>query len=281
MRKTPRADRPGHPTWPVRLGLALTLLCLAVPGPAGAVASGPRASADSLRAAPTRTPLRVAADTSLEKAVKSLEAPYESEHPDTDLLLSFGPSGTLRDQIMQRQLPADIFISAGEAEVGALMIGGRVNPGASIPVATNRLMLVTGLRGRLSAFIELRNPRIRRVAVGNPPTVPVGRDAVAALQRAGIWTEVKPRLRYCANSNEIVDAVARHEVDAGLVYASDALDNPAIKLVMGLDAFSDPTRYVAVALRDAAGATTGESFLRYLRSEAARERFTRCRLGNP
>lgn len=226
-------------------------------------------------------PLRVAADTSLTDVLTALEAPYESAHPGTDLVFTFGPSGTLRDQIMRRQLKADVFICAGEAEVGALMIGGRVDAGASVPVATNRLMLVTGLRGRLSALTELRDAKIRRVAIGNPGTVPVGRDGVAALQQAGVWLAVQPRLRYCASSREIVDAVARNEVDAGLVYASDALRNPKLKVVMGLDSFSGETRYVAVPIKDEAGQTSGGAFLGFLGTETARARFTEFRFGKP
>lgn len=274
MTDAPRRFRPSAGPSLLRGLATLALLLIAIPSRA----------AESAAAAPVdsaRVPLRVAADTSLSDVLKALEPPYESAHPGTDLVFTFGPSGTLRAQIMQRLLKADVFICAGEEEVGALMIGGRVDAGASVPVATNRLMLVTGLRGRLSALTELRDTKIRRVAIGNPGTVPVGRVGVAALQKAGVWLAVKPRLRYCASSQEIVDVVARNEVDAGLVYASDALRNPQLKVVMGLDSFSGETRYVAVPIKDEAGRTDGGDFLIFLRTEAARARFTQFQFGKP
>lgn len=282
IRLRPRPGLP-HPrpsrdaaTW-----LLAALLVAFAPGAPRAGAPPDAAAPPPAPATAARRPLRVAADTSLEKVLAGLEASYEAGHPGVDLILTFGPSGTLRDQIMQRKIEADIFVSAGQAEVGALVIGGRVDPAHAVPVATNRLVLVTGARGRLSALTELRDPRIRRVALGNPPTVPVGRDGVAALQRAGVWPDVKGRLRYCATSDEIVGAVERHEVDAGLVYASDALGNPKVKVVMALDSFSDETRYVATPIKDIEGRLPDDAFIRYLGEAAVRARLVAGHFGTP
>lgn len=227
-----------------------------------------------------RRPVPVAVAESLKPALVALESAFEDAHPDQDLILRFGPSGTLRDEILKRT-PTILFLCAGDAEVAALVIAGRVRAGTTVTVATNRLVLVTGIRGRLRGLTDLKDPRIRSVGIGNPSTVPLGRFGMGALSKAGVWADVRPKVRYFPSSTALVGAVERSEVDAAIVYVTDALVNPKVRVVMGLDSFAAPTPYVAAPILDDGGADPPDDLLRFLGTETARRILAERKYGTP
>ena len=63
---------------------------------------------------------------------------------------------------------------------------------------------------------------VKRIAVGNPKTVPAGRYAEEALRHFHLWDGLKDKLIFAENVRQVLDYVARNEVDAGLGYSTDA-----------------------------------------------------------
>jgi molybdate transport system substrate-binding protein len=63
---------------------------------------------------------------------------------------------------------------------------------------------------------------VKRIAIGNPASVPAGRYTRHALEAAKLWTVVAPKAVNTQNVRQSLDYVARGEVDAGFVYATDA-----------------------------------------------------------
>ena len=72
----------------------------------------------------------------------------------------------------------------------------------------------------------LKAPGVERVAVGNPASVPAGRYSMMVLGRLKSWPQIQPRVIHAANVRQALDYVARGEVDAGLVYRTDAAIMP-------------------------------------------------------
>ncbi|HEY4079074.1 MAG TPA: molybdate ABC transporter substrate-binding protein [Burkholderiaceae bacterium] len=167
--------------------------------------------------------LTVSAAASLTNAFRELGTTYEAQHPGTKVLLNFAASDALLAQIA-KGAPVDVFASADletmdKAEAQKLMA-----PGTRQVFVHNALVVVTPSEGALplKALTDLQKPEVKRIALGKPEGVPAGRYAQTALQAAQLWTVVEAKAVYAANVRQALDYVARGEVEAGFVYATDA-----------------------------------------------------------
>jgi molybdate transport system substrate-binding protein len=160
---------------------------------------------------------------SLKDAVQAVGREFEQAQPGVTLRYNFGGSGELQKQI-EAGAPVDAFISAGQPQIDALAARGLLRDGSPRVVARNTLVLVVPADSRLDirAPAHLLRPEVQRVVIGNPRTVPAGQYAEESLRGLGLWEAVRPKLIFAENVRQAVEYVARGEVDAGLVYATDA-----------------------------------------------------------
>jgi molybdate transport system substrate-binding protein len=87
----------------------------------------------------------------------------------------------------------------------------------------------------LQTLTDLQKAEIKKIAIGNPKTVPAGRYAEEALRHHNLWDAVKDKLIFAENVRQVLDYVGRNEVDAGLVYSTDAMaGSKEVKVVMKL-----------------------------------------------
>jgi molybdate transport system substrate-binding protein len=69
---------------------------------------------------------------------------------------------------------------------------------------------------------DLLEARVGRVAIGQPKSVPAGQYAEESLRALGLWDRIQPKLVFAENVRQVLDYVARGEVEAGFVYTTDA-----------------------------------------------------------
>lgn len=171
----------------------------------------------------TARPLTVSAAASLNQAFTALAPAFEAAHPGARLQFNFAASGALLQQIA-KGAPVDVLATADEQTLALAQAQGLVAPGQARPFAANRLVVVVpaSARQRPRALAELTGAAYQRIAIGLPASVPAGRYAQAALQAAGQWPAVQARMIGTQNVRQALDYVARGEVDAGFVYATDA-----------------------------------------------------------
>src|SRR5262249_42246942 len=107
----------------------------------------------------------------------------------------------------------------------ALERRGLIQAGSRRIVARNLLTVVkpADSSADLAKPTDLLNTQIRRVAIGNPRTVPVGDYAEQSLRAGGLWERLQPKLILAENVRQVLEYVARGEVDAGFVYVTDLL----------------------------------------------------------
>jgi molybdate transport system substrate-binding protein len=184
--------------------------------------------------APTTEPrvtLTVAAAASLHEVVVELDSLYRAEHPDVAVRATFGASGALRQQI-ERGAPVDVFISASDRHVDALQRAGRVDARSRRAFAGNALVLVVPAAGGASVrgFRDLASPAVRRVAVGAAASVPAGEYAEQVLRSLGIAEAVAGKAVYAQNVRQVLAYVERGEVDAGIVYRTDAQASSRVRI---------------------------------------------------
>lgn len=167
--------------------------------------------------------ITVSAAASLTDAFKEVAAAYEARHPADKVRLNFAASGTLLQQIA-KGAPVDVFASADLATMDKAQAQNLIAAAQRRNFARNTLVLITprGAAVRPASLDDLGQASVRRIAIGNPASVPVGRYTQQALNKANLWSAYEPKLINAQSVRQVLDYVARGEVDAGFVYATDA-----------------------------------------------------------
>ncbi len=167
--------------------------------------------------------LVVSAAPSLTNAFKTLAQQYETQHPETRVVLNFGASDVLMQQIV-KGAPADVFASADQEAMDKAVAEKVIKAESRRDFVANQLVLIVPTTGTVPvhALADLTKPEVKRVAIGNPASVPVGRYAKHALEAAKLWEPVSAKAVLAQNVRQALDYVARGEVEAGLVFATDA-----------------------------------------------------------
>ncbi len=213
----------------------------------------------------------VAAAISLKAPLEDAARQFAATSPGETISFTFGSSGQLAAQI-ENGAPVDLFVSASPVELERLAIGERIERGTRTTLAGNRLVIVVPRGVELPADLaSLTSPRFKRIAVGNPRTVPAGRYARQSLVATGIADQVESRLVYAENAVQIAALVERCEADAAILFATDAAAfGPTREIPETLHA---PILCEGAVVADAVSGTRAEDFLKFLASPTGRTIF--------
>jgi len=214
--------------------------------------------------------LTVSAAASLTQAFKELAPAFEAQHPGTKVLLNFAASDALLAQIA-KGAPVDVFASADAETMDRAQAQSLLAAGTRRDFARNALVLVAPADSTLSlaALADLKQPAVRRIAMGQPSGVPAGRYAKGALEAAKLWADVEPKAVYAQNVRQALDYVARGEAEAGFVYATDAAvlkDKVKVALAVPTEA---PIRYPLAVVTAGPNAAAGKAFADFVVSPAS------------
>jgi molybdate transport system substrate-binding protein len=220
--------------------------------------------------------INVFAAASLSDALREIAKPYQAATGD-ELRFNFGASSTLAVQIKQGA-PADIFFSADEAKMDDLAKASLLTTDTRRSLLSNTLVIVVNAdRGAaVSSPGDLTKPAITRVALAEPGTVPAGIYAKAYLEKAGLWKIVAAKVIPTENVRGCLAAVESGNVDAGLVYKTDALISKEVKIAYEIPANDGPgISYPLAVLKASKQAEAARRFANYLATPEARAVFTR------
>jgi molybdate transport system substrate-binding protein len=174
-------------------------------------------------AAASAQELTLSVAISMKEVVEEVGRQFGRDHPGVTLRYNLGASGELQKQI-EAGAPVDVFVSAAARQMDELERQGLIVSATRRAFARNLLVVVAPGDARLApgAPGDLLAPYVQRIAIGNPRTVPAGQYAEESLRALGLWDRVQPRLVLAENVRQVLDYVARGEVDAGFVYATEA-----------------------------------------------------------
>ncbi|WYL97301.1 MAG: molybdate ABC transporter substrate-binding protein [Gloeotrichia echinulata IR180] len=221
--------------------------------------------------AQSNTNLLVSAAASLKEALEEIKPIYQQSKPNTNLNYNFGASGALQQQIEQGA-PADIFISAAKKQVDALQQKGLLVPGTRTIIAKNRLVLVVpkNVVG-VTRFYNLKDDKIKKIAIGEPRSVPAGQYAEQVLDKLKILPQIKSKLVYTNNVRQVLASVESGNADAGLVYATDAKISDKVKVVVVADEkYHSPIIYPVAVLKNSKNVDAAKEFVQFLSSSQAK-----------
>jgi molybdate transport system substrate-binding protein len=226
--------------------------------------------------------LTVSAASSLTESFREIAVAYEKAHPGTRVDLNFAASGVLLQQIA-RGAPVDVFASADQATMDQAATQGLLEPGTRQVFAHNSLWVVVPpqARQRPANLAALAGAGFERIAIGNPDSVPVGRYARGALQQAGLWSVLQAKVITTQNVRQSLDYVARGEVDAGFVYATDAQAMPdRVQRAFQVPVDGDIS-YPLAQVKGSSKAAQAQRFIAYVRSAAGQAILQRHGFGSP
>lgn len=206
---------------------------------------------------------------SLKEAVEELGRRFMQARAGVTLRYNFGASGELARQI-EAGAPVDLFLSAAARQMDDLERRGLVLAATRRVFARNALVVVKSSDSRvdLTNAADLLAPRVRRIVIGNPKIVPAGQYAEESLRALGLWDRLVPRLVFAENVRQALEYVARGEVDAGFVYASDLAARPGRVVAAfrpGEDTYQ-PITYPVAVVAAARESAVAEAFIALLLS---------------
>lgn len=204
----------------------------------------------------------------------SLGTTYERTHPNTKIRFNFAGSGTLSAQI-EAGAPVDVFVSADDANMDKLAETNLIEPKSRRILAGNRLVLVVPLdsRLRIKSFRDLSGSEVARVAMG-APGVPAGDRAREVFSRLGILSHVEAKAVRGKDVRETLAQVETGNVDAGVVYRTDALGSGRVRVVVTAPKnLHAPIRYTAAVVVGSGNRSLALRFLAFLGSSAAKKKF--------
>ena len=211
----------------------------------------------------------VSAASSLTNAFQEIARAYEAEHASTEVLLNFGASGALLQQ-MTKGAPVDVFASADQQTMDIAAERQLVDKDSRQDFARNTLVVITPHDSeiKLEQLADLQQSNVERVAMGNPASVPVGRYSRQALDAASLWDGVQPKAITTQSVRQALDYVARGEVEAAFVYATDAqLMKDKVKVAFSVP-LDSAISYPIAQLSDSANGEEAERFIAYVLSAA-------------
>ncbi len=212
--------------------------------------------------------LTVFAAASLTESLRTIAAQYQRETGDKPAF-NFGASSFLARQI-EAGAPADIFFSADEDKMDALDRKGLILKETRTSRLSNSLVIVIASDSLLVIHSpkDLAGSEVKRVALADPKTVPAGIYSRVYLEKHKLWPLVEPKVVPTDNVRAALAAVESGNVEAGMVYKTDAAISKKIKVAYEIEDNPDISYSMAV-LKDSREPAAARKFLDYLNSEAA------------
>lgn len=226
--------------------------------------------------------ITVSAAASLTNAFKEIGPKFEATRPGVTVRFNFAASGVLLQQISQGA-PVDIFASADQETMNRAVEQKVIDTGTRRDFAANSVVLITPLQGgaAIASLADLKEPQIKRIAIGKTATVPVGRYTKQVLDSAGLWTTLEPKFIQADNVRQVLDYVARGETDAGFVYGTDAaIMADKVKVVLTAGGHT-PVLYPIAVVGDSRQKALGTDFIAYLVTPPAQQVLKRFGFGQP
>lgn len=226
--------------------------------------------------------LTVSAAASLTNAFKELGPVFEATHPGTTVVFNFAASDALLAQIA-KGAPADVFASADQEAMDKADAQKVLVPGSRRNFVANSLVLIVPSDSTLgiAKLGDLQKLDVKRIAIGNPASVPVGRYTKGSLEAAKLWTLLEPKAVLAQSVRQALDYVARGEAEAGFVYATDAgIMKDKVKVVATIPTETAIT-YPIAAIAGSPNPAAARQFLDFVLTPAAQAVLAKYGFGKP
>jgi molybdate transport system substrate-binding protein len=220
--------------------------------------------------------LTVSAAVSLKESLQEIAGLYQQQQPQFSITYNFAGSGTLQRQIEQGA-PVDVFASASPREMDALQANGLVMVETRRNIAANQVVLIVPQDSQaVTGFGDLTAPSVKRIALGEPASVPAGKYSKETLTSLKLWEQVQPKLVFAQDVRQVLEFVARGNADAGMVYRTDTQVTDRVRVVAAAPESShSPVVYPAAVLKASHHPDQARQFVEFLAGPEAQAALAR------
>lgn len=225
----------------------------------------------------SKTPveLNVSAAASLADVLKEIDTAYTQAHSNVTITLNFASSGTLQQQIEQGA-PADVFISAAAKQMDNLQNESLILTDTRKNLLQNTLVLIVPADSDLgiTSFSDLTADKVKQIAIGDPKSVPAGTYAVQAFDELGITTQLASKEVLGSDVRQVLTYVETGNVEAGIVYSTDALTSTKVKVVANAPAdINAKIVYPVAVVKASKNPDAAKAYLNFLFGDKAKAIF--------
>ena len=266
-----RLSRQSFAAIAVTILLVVLVIALAACGSQGATTTSSRAvstsaASTSTSAAAQAQELTVSAASSLKAAFTEIGKAFDAAN-NSKTTFNFDASGTLQKQI-EAGAPVDVFASAAAKQVKALVDQKLVDADSVKTFAGNQIVLVVPADSKLgiTSFQDLTKSDVKKITYGDPKIAPHGVAAEQILNKLGIFDQVKPKVIYATNVSQALEYVSTGEVDAAIIFATEAkAGGDKVKVIATADqSWFTPVAYPIGIVTASKAKTLGQSFIDYV-----------------
>ena len=224
------------------------------------------------------TQLTVSAAASLKNVMEKIQPLYEQKHPETEIIYNFASSGSLQRQIEQGA-PVDVFISAATSKMDSLDKQGLLLTETRQDLLKNQIVLVAPTSNsknnlKVDDFNDLTTKEISTIALGEPDSVPAGKYAQEVLTSFEIADRVNSKSVYGKDVRQVLNYVATGNVDAGIVYRTDAQVADNVQIVATAPETShSPVIYPVAVVKGSDDPEAATELIEFLTTPAVQEIF--------
>lgn len=194
--------------------------------------------------------LTISVAASATDVMNAIAPKFEQKHPNINISYNFAASGTLQQQIEQGA-PVDIFLSAGVQPMEKLSNKRLIIEESRYNLLGNKMVLIvpkSEINSLVHNFQELITSEIKRIAIGDPNSVPAGNYGKSVLTSLGVYETLKPKFVFGKDVRQVLTYVETGNADAGLVYQTDAKSSQQVKVVAIAPTESHPPIVYPIAL---------------------------------
>jgi molybdate transport system substrate-binding protein len=216
----------------------------------------------------------VAAAASLTDVLKDLASSFHSKSKHK-VKFSFGSSSSLARQIEQGA-PIDVFFSADLAQINNLDKSGRLEPDTQKNLLSNQLVIIVPADSKLAISNpeDLLKSEVRKIALAEPSSVPVGIYASKYLEAEGLWERLRQRVVPVLDVRATLASVESGNVEAGFVYKTDAVVSKKVKVAYVVPTEKGPKiTYPIAIVRESKRKEAARRFVEFVVSPVGKEAF--------
>ena len=223
---------------------------------------------------PPTVTLTVSVAASLQEAMKAIKPLYEQQSPQINIVYNLGSSGSLQYQI-ERGAPVDVFISAAPKQMNALEEKGFLLEDTREKLLKNQVVLISlKEKNNIAEFQNLTDINVQKIAIGNPEIVPGGQYAKEVLMTFQLSDKLTSKFVLAKDVRQVLFYVETGNVDAGLVYATDAKISERVKVVATAPEIShSPIIYPVAVVKSSQYPEEAKAFIQFLLSKLAQKIF--------
>ena len=231
--------------------------------------------------------ITVSAASSLTNAFKEMGLAFEAQNNNIKIQWNFAASGHLLQQIV-KGAPVDVFASADQETMDRAEQLGFIEKKQRKHFASNTLVLIVpkGSKQVPARLNDLTTSKYQRIAMGLPASVPVGRYTQLVLERSGLWQVLESKMIGSQNVRQALDYVARGEVDAGFVYATDVAVSDKVRIAITVPTDKKILYPIAPVLAEVHGdyheqSMAAQKFITFVNSQAGQAILAKHGFGKP